>query len=186
MREQTPPEHPSKAHERAALAGGAFVTSTATDDLAIKAEDCIPERENSCVQMVRCSSQHMHQPSSLRCGQRRSTRIQRHSQKCKLSNSSLLSHLQSQGRTARKSAYELEKTAQQLRIPNRRTESLSRTPRLLLQLRVLNFGLLQDGNIGVGVFPEVQEVLIGRLGLRGVMLHGISPSQFQACERAER
>jgi len=41
MREQTAPEHPSKAHERAAFARGAFVTSTATDDLAIQAKDCI-------------------------------------------------------------------------------------------------------------------------------------------------
>jgi len=58
--------------------------------------------------------------------------------------------------------------------------------RLLLQLRIFDFGLLQDGNIGVGVFPEGEEILIGCLGLGGVMLHGISPGQFQACERAER
>src|SRR6266536_860427 len=51
MREQTTPEHPSQAHERAAFASSAFVTSTAADELAIQAEDCIPERENSCVQM---------------------------------------------------------------------------------------------------------------------------------------
>jgi hypothetical protein len=68
MREQTAPEHPSEAHERAALAGRAFVTSTATDDLAIQAADCIPERKNSCVPMVPCFAEHMHQPLSLRCG----------------------------------------------------------------------------------------------------------------------
>jgi hypothetical protein len=62
MRKQTTPEHPSQAHERAAFARGAFVTSTAADDLAIQAEDCIPERENSSVQMVRCSGEHIHQP----------------------------------------------------------------------------------------------------------------------------
>jgi hypothetical protein len=28
----------------------------------------------------------------------------------------------------------------------------------LLQLRVLRFGLLQDGDVGVGVFPERQEI----------------------------
>jgi hypothetical protein len=31
---------------------------------------------------------------------------------------------------------------------------------LLLQLLVLGFGLFKDGNIGVGVFPEVEEVFI--------------------------
>jgi len=31
----------------------------------------------------------------------------------------------------------------------------------LLQLRVLGFGLLQDGNVGVGVFPEGEEVFVG-------------------------
>ena len=33
--------------------------------------------------------------------------------------------------------------------------------RALLQLRVLGFGLLQDGDVGVGVFPEGEEVLVG-------------------------
>src|ERR1700685_397669 len=38
-----------------------------------------------------------------------------------------------------------------------------RTPQLkgLLQLRVLRFGLLQDGNVGVGVFPEGEEIFVG-------------------------
>jgi len=31
---------------------------------------------------------------------------------------------------------------------------------LLLQLRVLGFGFLQDGDAGVGVFPERQEILV--------------------------
>ena len=33
--------------------------------------------------------------------------------------------------------------------------------RKLLQLRVLCFGFLQDGDVGVGVFPEGEEILIG-------------------------
>jgi len=77
---QTAPEYPSQADERVALARGAFVTSTAGDDLAIQAEHCFPERERSCVERVRCSGEHRHQPVSLRCEQRHSTRIQRHSQ----------------------------------------------------------------------------------------------------------
>jgi hypothetical protein len=31
----------------------------------------------------------------------------------------------------------------------------------LLQLRVLGLGLLQDGDIGVGIFPERKEILVG-------------------------
>jgi hypothetical protein len=33
--------------------------------------------------------------------------------------------------------------------------------RHLLQLRVLGFGLLVDGNVGVGDFPEGEEILVG-------------------------
>src|SRR5215470_8495049 len=31
---------------------------------------------------------------------------------------------------------------------------------LLLQLRVLGFGLLQDGDVGVGIFPEGEEIFV--------------------------
>jgi len=31
----------------------------------------------------------------------------------------------------------------------------------LLQLRVLGFGLLEDGDVGVGVLPEGEEVFVG-------------------------
>ena len=43
----------------------------------------------------------------------------------------------------------------------------------LLQFRVLHLGLLQDGDVGVGVFPEGEEVIIGSLCLGGVALHGV-------------
>ena len=33
--------------------------------------------------------------------------------------------------------------------------------RFSLQLRVLRLGLLQDGDVGVGVFPEGEEVVVG-------------------------
>jgi hypothetical protein len=45
--------------------------------------------------------------------------------------------------------------------------------RELLQPRVLRLGFFQDGNVGVGVFPEREEILIRRLGFGGVALHGI-------------
>jgi hypothetical protein len=38
----------------------------------------------------------------------------------------------------------------------------------LLQLRVLRLGLLQDGDVGVGVFPERKEILIGGAGFGDV------------------
>jgi hypothetical protein len=52
MCEQTTAQHSSKAHDRPAFARGAFVTSAVADDLAIKAEDCVPERENVFVWVV--------------------------------------------------------------------------------------------------------------------------------------
>jgi hypothetical protein len=31
----------------------------------------------------------------------------------------------------------------------------------LLQLRVLGFGLFEDGDVGVGVFPQRQKIFVG-------------------------
>ena len=39
------------------------------------------------------------------------------------------------------------------------------------RIRILRLGLLQDGNVGVGIFLEGEEILIGRLGPDGVALH---------------
>ena len=43
----------------------------------------------------------------------------------------------------------------------------------LLQLRVLGLGSLQDGDVGVGVFPEIEEVLVRGAGFSAVALHDI-------------
>ena len=40
-------------------------------------------------------------------------------------------------------------------------EKLSRGAQCSLQVRVLRFGLLQDGDVGVGVFPEGEEIFVG-------------------------
>jgi hypothetical protein len=48
----------------------------------------------------------------------------------------------------------------------------------LLQLRVLRLGLLQDGNVGVGVFPEGEEVLVRPATTRGVTIYNQGPSQL--------
>jgi hypothetical protein len=48
---------------------------------------------------------------------------------------------------------------------------MSREPQLsmgLSQLRVLGFGLFQDGDVGVGVFPEGEELFVGGAGVGGV------------------
>ena len=44
----------------------------------------------------------------------------------------------------------------------------ARVNRPLLQLGVLRLGLFQDGNVGVGVFPEGKEVLVSLLCLSSV------------------
>jgi hypothetical protein len=52
MRKQTTAQHSSKARDRAAFARGAFVTSAVANDLAIKAENCVPKREDVFVWVV--------------------------------------------------------------------------------------------------------------------------------------
>lgn len=42
-----------------------------------------------------------------------------------------------------------------------------------MQLRVLGSGLFQDWNVRVGVFAEIEEVLIFSVGFGSVNLHGI-------------
>jgi len=51
-----------------------------------------------------------------------------------------------------------------------------------LQLGVLRLGFFQDGDVGVGVFPEREEVLVGALCLRSVASHGVSTSKTEMGE----
>jgi hypothetical protein len=44
---------------------------------------------------------------------------------------------------------------------------------LLLQLRVFDFRLLIDGDVGVDVFPECKVVLISGAGLCGITLQNV-------------
>ena len=55
----------------------------------------------------------------------------------------------------------------------------------LLQLRVLRFGFFEDGNVGVGVFPEGEEVLVAGARFRGVAQQGIGSSQLEMGQRAQ-
>src|SRR5712692_4178685 len=64
----------------------------------------------------------------------------------------------------------------------------------LLQLRVLRLGLLQDGDVGVGVFPEGEEIFVGGerpdasgIGIRSLRsscLQSISTSHAQMRQRS--
>ena len=47
----------------------------------------------------------------------------------------------------------------------------------LFEFRILGLGGDEDGNVGVGVFPESEEILICRLGFGGVTLHGVSAAK---------
>src|SRR5215469_4606492 len=53
--------------------------------------------------------------------------------------------------------------------------------RRLLQLRVLDFGLLVDGDVGVGVFPEGEEILVSgeRSDSGGVGIGPLRSSRLQ-------
>jgi hypothetical protein len=51
--------------------------------------------------------------------------------------------------------------------------------RLLLQLSVLRFRSDENRNVRVGVFPKREEILISRLGLGGVALHGIGSADLE-------
>jgi len=53
--------------------------------------------------------------------------------------------------------------------PSQSKSLLGLTARLL-QLRIFCFGLLEDGDVGVGVFPEGEEIVVGGGGLGGVAL----------------
>jgi len=44
----------------------------------------------------------------------------------------------------------------------------ARTLSQLLQLRVLCLGLLEDGNVRVGIFPKGEEILVRHAGFGGV------------------
>src|ERR1700694_1100681 len=55
-----------------------------------------------------------------------------------------------------------------------------------LQLRVLRLGFLQDRDVGVGVFPEGEEVLIGGASLGGVSLQRVRTSQAEMGQYARR
>ena len=55
----------------------------------------------------------------------------------------------------------------------------------LLQLGVFRLGFLQNGDVGIGVFPQREEILIRGAGFDGVALHGIRSSDLKMGECAD-
>jgi len=45
---------------------------------------------------------------------------------------------------------------------------------LLLQLSVFRLGLLQDRDVGIGIFPKREEVLVSDATFLGIALEGVS------------
>ena len=48
-----------------------------------------------------------------------------------------------------------------------------------MELRILRFGLLQHWNVGVGVFPNGEEILIGGFCLGRISRERVSPAQAE-------
>src|SRR2546428_13218223 len=54
-----------------------------------------------------------------------------------------------------------------------------------LQLRVLRVGLLQDGDVGVGVFPEGEEIWVCSAGFGGLARHGVGSAELEMRQRTD-
>ena len=55
----------------------------------------------------------------------------------------------------------------------------------LLQLRVFRLGLLQNGDVGVGVFPEDEEILLGSFRFVLVATHHIGSPKLETSQRSQ-
>ena len=65
----------------------------------------------------------------------------------------------------------------------RETLTTNKPSRHLLQLRVFGFGVLQDGEVGIGVFPQRKEVLVGAAALGRNSRERIGPAQSEMSKR---
>ena len=54
-----------------------------------------------------------------------------------------------------------------------------------MQLCELHVGLLEDGNIGVSIFPEREEIVVGGAGFGGVAHEGVGAGEAEVGERAD-
>ena|SRR5437667_12638587 len=72
------------------------------------------------------------------------------------------------------------------RMLRERSIATLKAAKRLLQLRVLRLGFLQDGDVGVGIFPEREEVLIGSAALGSFARERIGTGEAEMGERAQR
>jgi hypothetical protein len=52
-----------------------------------------------------------------------------------------------------------------------------------LQLGVLRFGFLQDGDVGVGILPQREEIIVGGASLRAIARQGVGACDAKMRER---
>ena len=52
---------------------------------------------------------------------------------------------------------------------------------LLLQFRVFGFGFVEEREVGVGIFPGGEEILVSDAGFRNIALFLKQPAQLQLC-----
>jgi hypothetical protein len=57
--------------------------------------------------------------------------------------------------------------------------------RTLLQVGVLSLGLLKNENVGIGVIPEREEIIVGGLRFGGVARESVGASEAEMSERAK-
>jgi hypothetical protein len=55
----------------------------------------------------------------------------------------------------------------------------------LLEFGVFGFGLEEDGDVGVGIFPECEEILIGGAGFSGVVGEDGGAGEAEVRERVD-
>jgi len=55
--------------------------------------------------------------------------------------------------------------------------------RQLLQLRVFRFGFLQNGDVGIGVFPQRKELIVGLSAFVDLTHHFVRSAQAQVRQR---
>jgi hypothetical protein len=56
----------------------------------------------------------------------------------------------------------------------------------LFEFRILGLGGDEDGNVGIGIFPQAKEILIGGAGLRRVALLNVDAGKSKMRESASR
>ena len=54
-----------------------------------------------------------------------------------------------------------------------------------MELGVLGLGLLEDRDVGVGIFPEGEKILVGGVGFCGVTRESVGAAEFEMSQGAD-